>query len=176
MGVNDNNVIFEDVRIIWRNFAGEQKQFNAEGDRNFHLVLTEEQASTMAEHGWNVKTKEPREEGDSPLYVLKVKVSFKGRTPPRLILISSRGRTTLNEDLAMMLDWAELQTVDLIVRPYDWNIKSTGKTGRTAYLHSIYATQMEDELSLKYADKMEIDDKPAFVAGDKFQVDIDTDD
>lgn len=147
---DDRNVVMQDKRIIFRNFSGKEGQFNREGDRNFAVLLEPDEAEAMAKDGWNVKVLKPREEGDEEVtYLLPVSVSFKGR-PPRIVMITSRGRTTLNEDEAEMLDWVDIRNVDLIVRPYDWTVN--GKTGTKAYLKSIYVTIEEDALELKYAE------------------------
>lgn len=155
MPVNDGSIRFDDARIVFRNFAGEARTFNDEGKRNFNLVLSDDVAEQMVGDGWNVKTKPPREEGDGNFNILHVTVSFKGR-PPRIVLITSKGRTNLDEDTCALLDIAEMEVVDLIIRPYDWKIKSSGATGRKAYLQSIYVTLYEDALERKYADVPEI--------------------
>jgi hypothetical protein len=141
----------EGVRIIFRNFAGKEGQFNREGDRNFAVLLDDTVANSMAEDGWNVKWLKPREdeEDESQQAYLQVSVNFKGR-PPRVVLVTSRGRTNLDESAVEMLDWADIRNVDLIVRPYEWAVN--GKTGIKAYLQAIYATIEEDALELKYAE------------------------
>lgn len=147
----DNTVIMEGVRIIFRNFAGKEGQYNREGDRNFAVLLDDTVANAMAEDGWNVKwlkAREDDEDGEQQAY-LQVSVNFKGR-PPRVVLVTSRGRTNLDEDSVEMLDWADIKNVDLIVRPYEWSVN--GKTGIKAYLQSIYVTIEEDQLELKYAE------------------------
>ena len=150
MPANDNNVLMEGVRIIFRNFAGKEGQYNREGDRNFAVLIDEKVATAMAEDGWNVKMLKPREddgeEGEPQAY-LPISVNFKGR-PPRIVLITSRGRTNLFEDDIEMLDWADIINVDLIVRPYAWEVN--GKSGIKAYLQSIYVTIEEDALEMKY--------------------------
>lgn len=145
----DNTVVMEDVRIIFRNFAGREGMYNREGDRNFAVLLDDHIAEQMAKDGWNVKWLKPREEGDAEQAYLQVSVNFKGK-PPRVTMITSRGRTTLGEDEVELLDWADIANTDLIIRPYEWAVN--GKTGIKAYLQSIFVTIEEDALELKYAD------------------------
>lgn len=153
MPPTDNTVIMEGVRIIFRNFAGKEGQFNREGDRNFAVLLDDSVAQALAQDGWNVKMLNPREdereEEATPTPYLPVSVNFKGR-PPKVVLITSRGRTNLHEDSVEMLDWADIINVDLIVRPYEWNVN--GKTGIKAYLQSMYVTIEEDQLEQKYSE------------------------
>jgi hypothetical protein len=147
----DNTVIMEGVRIVFRNFRGKEDQYNREGDRNFAVLLDDTVANSMAEDGWNVKWLKPREEEaeESAQAYLQVSVSYKGR-PPRIVLITSRGRTNLDESQVEMLDWADIKNVDLIVRPYEWTVNQ--KSGIKAYLQSIYVTIEEDPLEMKYAE------------------------
>jgi len=147
----DNTVLMEGVRIIFRNFSGKEGQYNREGDRNFAVLLDEPTAQAMAEDNWNVKWLRPREdeEGETPQAYLPVSVNFKGR-PPRIVLITSRGRTNLDEGSVEMLDWADILNVDLIVRPYEWTVNE--KSGIKAYLQSIYVTIEEDALEIKYSE------------------------
>lgn len=148
----DNTVVMEGVRIIFRNFSGKEGQYNREGDRNFAVLLDDRIASAMTEDGWNIKWLKPRddaEEGETEQAYLPVSVNFKGR-PPRIVMITARGRTNLDESSVELLDWADIQNIDLIVRPYEWNVN--GKTGIKAYLQSIYVTVEEDALEQKYAE------------------------
>jgi hypothetical protein len=151
MPAQDNTVLMEGVRIIFRNFAGKEGQYNREGDRNFSVLLDEKVAAAMHEDGWNVKWLKPRseEEGEEPQAYLPISVNFKGR-PPRVVLITSRGRTNLDEDTVESLDWADIINVDLIVRPYEWVVND--KSGIKAYLQSLYVTIEEDPLEQKYAE------------------------
>jgi len=147
----DNTVMMEGVRIIFRNFAGKEGQYNREGDRNFSVLLDTKIATKMAEDNWNIKWLRPRseEEEEEPQAYLPVSVNFKGR-PPRIVLITSRGRTNLDEDSIETLDWVDILNVDMIVRPYEWTVN--GKSGVKAYLQSIYVTIEEDQLELKYSE------------------------
>src|SRR3954454_12202340 len=94
----ENTVLMEGVRIIFRNFAGKEGQYNREGDRNFAVLLDDKTAQAMAEDNWNVKWLQPRgeEEEETPQAYLPISVNFKGR-PPRIVMITSRGRTHLDE-------------------------------------------------------------------------------
>ena len=143
----DNTVLMEGVRIIFRNFAGKEGQYNREGDRNFAVLLDEQIATAMTEDKW-LKPRDEEEEQEPQAY-LPVSLNFKGR-PPRIVLITSRGRTNLDEDSVEMLDWADILNVDLMVRPYAWDVN--GKTGIKAYLQSIYVTIQEDALEQKYSE------------------------
>ena len=149
----DNNVIMENVRIIFRNFTGKEGMYNREGDRNFAVLLDDPIAHAMHEDGWNVKWLKSREEGEPEQAYLQVSVNFKGR-PPRIVMVTSRGRTNLHEDEVELLDWADIRNVDMIIRPYEWAVNN--KTGVKAYLQSIFVTIEEDALELKYADMDEI--------------------
>lgn len=143
-------VTFRDATIIFKNLSGEAKKFNAEGVRNFAVLIDEQQSRELEQQGWNVKPLKRREEDDEQLYFLKVSVSYKIR-PPRVWLISSAGRSLLGEGLVGMLDQLETNKIDLVISAYDWRL-DTGASGRKAYLQSMFATMYEDELELEYAD------------------------
>jgi hypothetical protein len=138
----------EDAQIIFRNFSGKEGQYNREGDRNFAVILDQHSADAMLKDGWNVRFLEPREEGDPKTPYIQVAVNFKNR-PPRVVMISSSGRTPLSEDSVEVLDWADIQKVDLIARGYEWTVN--GKSGVKAYLKSLFVIIEEDELERKYA-------------------------
>lgn len=141
--------LFEDCRIIFRNFAGEQSQYNRAGDRNFCVIIDDKEvADRMASDGWNIKHLPPLDEGGDETAYLPVAVSFRN-TPPTVVMISSRGRTRLDESTIDILDYAEIETVDLIVNPYNWEVN--GKSGVKAYVKSMYVTLREDALAKKYA-------------------------
>lgn len=150
-----NNVILEDTRIRFRNFSGAEGQYNKLGDRNFVILLEEEEADLLASQGWNVKyLKAKPGYDDEPQPYIKVKVQFpkvdgRGR-PPVIMLVSSQGKSPVSEAELNILDWVDIARVDVSFRPYDWEVN--GNTGRTAYLVSIWVHIVEDELDLKYAD------------------------
>jgi hypothetical protein len=129
----------DDVRIVYRNFSGAGSKYNREGDRNFSVVIDDEDlANQLIEEGWNIKIRPPRDEDDTPFMHLPVKVKFNDRGPG-VYLISGRNRVELDEDSVSCLDDIDIAGVDLDIRPYDWEVN--GKSGRTAYLHSIQVVQ-----------------------------------
>lgn len=151
MSRRDSEVVMEDVQLIFRNFQGKESVYNRAGDRNFCILLTDEVAAQMARDGWNISQREARnpEDGDTGYSYIKVKISYNEKArPPQVFLITGTNRTSLGEDEIEILDWADFENVDLILAPFDWNIN--GKTGRTAYLRSIYAEIYVDPLMKKY--------------------------
>lgn len=139
------------ARIIWRNFEGRGDKFNREGDRNFALIIpTEEMANQLIDEGWNVRIKDPREEGDIPFMYLPVKVKFNDRGPG-IYLTSGRAKNRLDEETCGLLDHIDIMDVNLDIRPYDWEVN--GKQGRSAYLQSIEVFQEVDRFAEMYAEE-----------------------
>ena len=150
--------IFEDCRIIFRNFAGEQSQFNPKGSRNFCVIVSDRDiAERMQADGWNVKWLAPRDEGDEETPYIPVSVSFEN-VPPKIVMLTSKGRTPLDESMVSILDYADIETVDIVLNPYNWEVN--GKSGVKAYLKSMYVTIHEDALDRKYAEIDASDDIP----------------
>ena len=144
-----NNILqIDDARIIFRNFSGAPSKFNREGDRNFAVIIPEQEiADALIAEGWNVKIKPPREDGDTPFMYLPVKIKFNDRGP-RVYLKSSSNIIRLDEESISCLDNVDIISVDLDIRPYDWNVN--GMEGRTAYLQSIQVTQEVDRFYDQY--------------------------
>lgn len=169
MAGRDQNVTVRDARIIFKNFTGKEGMYNRAGDRNFAVILDEDIAERLLGDNWNVKRMKPNEDGQETPY-LGVAVSYKGR-PPTAVLISSKGRTILDESTINILDRVDIERCDLVFAPYDWKMPS-GATGRKAYLQSIYVTMYEDELALEYnlpevstvdGPAMNVDDDPMHI-------------
>lgn len=139
----------EDARIIYRNFGGAASKYNREGDRNFAVIIpNQEICDQLTELGWNVKIKPPRDEDDTPFMFLPVKVKFNNRGPN--IYVQSAGNVKrLSEDTVGMLDEIDIQSVDMDLRPYDWEVN--GKEGRTAYLQAMNVIQNIDRFGAQYA-------------------------
>lgn len=141
----------DDARIIYRNFRGEGGKFNREGDRNFAVVIPKQElADELRNRGWNVKIKPPKDEEDSPFMYLPVKVKFNDRGPQVYLRTGDRVNR-LDEETISILDDINIRSVDLDIRPYDWDVN--GKSGRTAYLQSIEVIQEIDRFAARYAEE-----------------------
>lgn len=145
----------DNASICFKNFRGEGGKFNKEGDRNFALIIPDEEMAEALmndanQYGasWNVKIKPPREEGDTPFIYLPVKVKFNDKGP-MVYLQSGRNRIKLDQDSISMLDDIDIASVDLDIRPYDKEIN--GRPFRAAYLQSMCVTQDIDRFAERFA-------------------------
>lgn len=146
-------ITLRDCRMIWKNFEGIAKQYNDAGKRNFAIPLEEDMAVELYNAGWNVKEKV--QEDGTHLYHLAVTVKMDGKRPPRMFLItlSQMRRVQLkvedDVDTVLLLDIAELDRVDVTLRPFNWDVN--GKQGVSAYLKILMGTVHEDELEKEYS-------------------------
>lgn len=154
-----NNIMIENARLIFKNFSGEGSKFNREGNKNFCVVLDHETARDLEAQGWNIKYLSPREDGEEPTPYLQVTVAF-GNIPPKVIMIAGRNKIPLNSVTVSTLDYAEIRNVDLIIRPYHWEVN--GKEGIKAYLKTMYVEIEQDAFASKYDfdDELSDDDMP----------------
>ena len=141
----------DEALIVYRNLSGRGDKYNREGDRNFAVLIPNEDiARELLDRGWNVKIKPPREEGDEPFIFLPVKVKFNDRGP-NVYLRTGRVQNRLDEESICCLDNIDIVSVDLDIRPFDWDVN--GKTGRTAYLQSMRVTQNIDRFAERMAEE-----------------------
>lgn len=145
------NITIEHAQIGLRNFSGKETQFNRAGSRYFCVFFDDhELAMKLKEEGWNIKIARPKDEYDTdPTPYLQVAVAF-GKIPPIIMMISSSGKVRVTEDMVDQLDWVEIENVDLIIRPYNYDLG--GKQGVKAYLKTMYITIVEDAFASKYRD------------------------
>lgn len=146
-----------DARIMWPNFEGRGDRFNKQGDRHFTLVIPDQEIANALMNdkskygdGWNVKIKQ-RDEGEAPFMNLKVKVSFNGRGPNIYLVTGAPGdsrakQVALNEDTVKMLDYIDIISCDMDIRPFDGEMPN-GQTFRTAYLSAMRVYQRVDRFA-----------------------------
>lgn len=139
----------------FRNFSGRTTDF-ASNKREFSVKLEPDLAMAMLQDGWPVKQLKEREPGTPGDYFITAQVKYRSRKgeplkPPRVVLITSLGRLELTEQEVEVIDFADIKHVDLILRPYHYDMtKSGGSEGINAYLKSIFVTLNEDELDQEY--------------------------
>lgn len=140
----------DDARIVFRNFSGAASQYNREGERNFSVAIPDEDMyDALRDEGWNVKKKPLRDGEEVPFMHLPVKVKFNDKGPD--VYLKSGDRVNeLDEESVEILDNIDILSVDLDIRPYDWEVN--GKTGRTAYLQAINVIQRVDRFGARYAE------------------------
>lgn len=151
--MTNKNIVIEDARIMFRNFSGEEGRFNPKGRRNFCVLIDPDIVEDLLEDGWNIKYLQPKDDDGEPLPYLQVSVAF-GKIPPKIFLIKKNGKIQLEEDYVSILDWVEIDNVDLTIRPYNWEVN--GMSGTKAYLRSMYITCVEDDFESKYYDVPDI--------------------
>lgn len=145
----------DDARITFRNFRGEGDMYNAPGKRNFSLIIPSMDIAEQLQEdknrygvGWNVKISAPREEGDNPFIHLKVNVKFNERGP-KIYLISGDRRTEITEETVESLDYIDIASVNLDIRPYDDEMR--GSAFRSAYLQAMEVYQDVNRFEERYA-------------------------
>ena len=144
-----DRITIEDARIIFRNFSGKPSEYNKTGARTFCVLLDPRIANELADDEWNVKWTRPKNEDDDPIPYLQVTVRY-DRYPPKIVAITSKGRTVYSENQVMVLDFADIKKIDMTITSYKWSDER--KPNRKAYLKNMFVTLEEDELELKYQD------------------------
>lgn len=152
------------ARLLFRNFKGAEQRYSPEGRRTFSVVIPDDIAEAMESDGWNIKWLKPSEEEQEqgvergPAF-LPVEARYDAGRPPKIVQITSRGQTHLDERLVAGLDDVDIaideQTgtpkCDLIINPRFWQNSAGTDSGVKAYLKSMYVTIEEDELDKKYS-------------------------
>lgn len=154
------NLTIRNCRLIWKNFAGKAGKFTPEGRRSFSILLDSETAHELYNDGWNVQIKPPREPGEDEFCTLQVSIRF-DNYPPTIYMITNGKKSVLDEEDINVLDYADIEKVDLTLSPYHWTIGD--KEGVKAYLKTMYVTLVVDELAAEYGRyDFPDDDEPPF--------------
>ena len=104
----------------------------------------EDLAHQLIEDGWNIKVKPPRDDGGDPSYELPVEARY-NHIPPKIWMITSHGRTLLDEMTVGQLDYADILEVSVIVKGREWE---PGKI--KAFCRKMYVKIEEDEFEAEY--------------------------
>ena len=141
----------EGVKVMFKNFKGEERKYNRQGARNFNAVLDIKTAQELEDEGWKIRWLEPRREGDDRVPILKVNINFNNPNKlPNIVMVTGKKTTKLDEEALEVLDSAEIDTADLVLLPYNWD--RNGDSGVSAYLKNGYFNVIEDEFYNKYHD------------------------
>lgn len=150
------NITIENARIVFRNLSGKPDKYNPQGGRRGFSVVIDDPvfADELIKEGWNVKQfKQKEDEEGDPGHYLQVKVLYSDRSNPHIYLCTKKNKTMLNEETVGSLDYAEIASVDIVIRPYQYDVQ--GKQGIAAYVKTMYVNVVEDE----FADKYEYDEE-----------------
>lgn len=144
----------ENARLLFRNFSGRETMYNVKGSKNFAVVLDWDTAKQMKADGWNVKGLDPKsrtEEEDEDVKdpYISVQLGYSGHRPPLIVMITSNGRTILDESTVEILDSVDISYADVICNASFW--QNNSGSGIKAYLKTMYVTIEEDALQRKYA-------------------------
>jgi len=146
----------ENATFRFTNFSGKPSRFNRDGDRSVTLLLTRDEGEELLDKGWNVRIKMPSDDYDrDPEYRLDVAISFRSfpNIPPAAIYTHVNGVTTrVDEDTVGELDFADIQTVDLTVRPRAWEDDMTREWRIKAYLKEMHVVLNPNRWQEKYAE------------------------
>lgn len=155
----------EGVHVIFKNFRGEKGPYNETGVRTFSVVIDDlEYGAHLLDEGWALKPLK-NEEGKIDAYHLPVKINYASRQPPRIYKVSltTGGQLALDERTIDMLDYLPLDYADIIVNPYNWEVR--GETGVKAYCQTMYVVIEENELDIKWTNLLtpsERNEEPPF--------------
>lgn len=144
-----DKLTFENVKILWKNFSGEERQFNPKGNRNFSILIEDlDYGKELSRMGWAVRPLTNRETEEQEAWHLPVKLSYKNY-PPRIYKVTSgRPPLLLSEKSVDMLDLLPIDYVDITINPYEWTRQ--GDSGVKAYVDVMYVVIEQSELDLKW--------------------------
>jgi hypothetical protein len=152
--------------LLWPNFAGAEGKFNRAGDRNFSIMMAEQDGLMLLEQGWtSVSPVKKRPDDDDPETYYKMPVSVRfDNYPPRIWLMSDTpeslaltdgkkdlakmDRVMLDEETVEFLDRLEFEKIDMVISGSQWSVNNN--SGRKAYLQSAFFTLYTDELEREY--------------------------
>ena len=165
---NTGNLVIEGAKLVFRNFAGVEKQYNEKGKRNVQVVVPDEVVESLRADGWNVTTRViPAIDQEKPTNLLKLNLNYRvnpdgtpdGRNPKFYIISGDKKVRTLPtmKDLGdgmspCIYDQCKITNCDIEVRPYHYDKNNPNKV--SAYIEQINIEIALSALDLKYYDEV----------------------
>ena len=150
---NPSDLMIEDAKLLFTNFAGSPTRYNSEGGkREFSVALPLNLVEDLEKDGWNVKYRKNADgEFDPERPYLGVKVSYKFRVPA-IWLIAGGRKQLMTEDTVGTLDNITIKTADVVIHPSVYDVR--GQQGISAYVKELYVVMDDESASFasKYAD------------------------
>lgn len=150
---NPSDLMIEDAKLLFTNFAGSPTRYNSEGGkREFAVALPLNLVEDLEKDGWNVKYRKNADgEFDPERPYLGVKVSYKFRAPA-IWLIAGGRKQLMTEDTVGTLDNITIKTTDVVIHPSVYDVR--GQQGISAYVKELYVVMDDESASFasKYAD------------------------
>lgn len=150
---NPSDLMIEDAKLLFTNFAGSPTRYNSEGGkREFSVALPLNLVEDLEKDGWNVKYRKNADgEYDPERPYLGVKVSYKFRAPA-IWLITGGRKQLMTEDTVGTLDNITIKTADVVIHPSVYDVR--GQQGISAYVKELYVVMDDESASFasKYAD------------------------
>lgn len=150
---NPSDLMIEDAKILFTNFAGSPTRYNSEGGkREFSVALPLNLVEDLEKDGWNVKYRKNADgEFDPERPYLGVKVSYKFRAPA-IWLITGGCKQLMTEATVGTLDNITIKTADVVIHPSVYDVR--GQQGISAYVKELYVVMDDESASFasKYAD------------------------
>ena len=150
---NPSDLMIEDAKILFTNFAGSPTRYNSEGGkREFSVALPLNLVEDLERDGWNVKFRKNADgEFDPERPYLGVKVSYKFKAPA-IWLVAAGRKQLMSEDTVGTLDNITIKTADVVIHPSVYDVR--GQQGISAYVKELYVVMDDESASFasKYAD------------------------
>ena len=155
-------LLLDDCKIIWRNFGGLGNECNHAGDRNFTLIIPDEDMmyhgkmtpiyDVLKEHGWPVKQKPSRNPDEGPFMSMKVRLKY-GKRKPIVRFLSGRKKLMLDEEEIGRLDEIDIRRIDMTPSMYYW--ENLNRSGWAASARSLYVEQEIDRFASRWEEDEE---------------------
>lgn len=150
---NPSDLMIEDAKILFTNFAGSPTRYNSEGGkREFSVAIPLNLVEDLERDGWNVKFRKNADgEFDPERPYLGVKVSYKFKAPA-IWLVAAGRKQLMTEDTVGTLDNITIKTADVVIHPSVYDVR--GQQGISAYVKELYVVMDDESASFasKYAD------------------------